>query len=188
MKTKTGILILSVLTLFTFGAYAQEQVSVAEPAEKIMNEAFAQASKEGKNVIVMFHASWCGWCKKMDASFKDESCKEFFDKNYVITHLVVLESKGKENLENPGAKAIFDKYAGGSSGIPFWLIYDSKGNLLEDALMPSVGRDGQPTKANIGCPASDAEVEQFVGKIRRTSKITEPQLLIIAERFKKNRS
>ncbi len=165
---------------------AAQEIPAADPAEKIMNEAFAQASKEGKNVIVMFHASWCGWCKKMDASFNDESCREFFDKNYVITHLVVLESKGKENLENPGAKAIFDKHAG--SEIPFWLIYDSKGNLLEDALMPSVGRDGQPIKANIGCPASDAEVEQFVGKIRRTSKITEPQLQIIAERFKKNRS
>lgn len=179
--------LLTAVAFFAMATIATAQeTTAAESAEKIMNEAFAQASKEGKNVIVMFHASWCGWCKKMDASFNDESCKDFFDKNYVITHLVVLESKGKENLENPGAKAIFDKYAG--SGIPFWLIYDSKGNLLEDALMPSVGRDGQPIKANIGCPASDAEVEQFVGKIRRTSKITEPQLQIIAERFKKNRS
>jgi thioredoxin-related protein len=177
----TAILLLTVTAMAT----AQEAPS-AEPAESILNKAYMQAAKEGKNVIVMFHASWCGWCKKMDASLNDESCKEFFDKNYVITHLVVLESKGKEHLENPGAKAIFDKLGGG--GIPLWYISDSKGNLLEDSMMPSVDREGKPRQANIGCPASDQEVEIFINKVRKTSKIGEPELQIIAERFKKNRS
>jgi thioredoxin-related protein len=187
MKSIPKLFFVSALLLLNLSSRAQDKPVLAESAESIMNKAFDQAAKEGKNVILMFHASWCGWCKKMDASLNDESCREFFNSNYVITHLVVLESKGKEHLENPGAKAIFDKYSGGSAGIPFWLIYDSKGNVLEDSMMPSKDRNGNPVRANIGCPATDEEVEQFAGKVKRTSKIGDAELIIIAERFKKNR-
>ncbi|MBK7374589.1 MAG: hypothetical protein IPJ02_03205 [Chitinophagaceae bacterium] len=54
--------------------------------------------------MLIFHASWCGWCHKMDTSLNDISVKRFFDDNFVITHITVLESKGKERLENPGEK------------------------------------------------------------------------------------
>lgn len=165
-----------------------QQPAGPETADQILGKAFTQAKNEGKNVILMFHASWCGWCKKMDASLADESCREFFDKNYIITHLVVLESAANKHLENPGAKEIYDKYSGGGGGIPFWLIYDSSGKVLEDSMMETTGRDGKPSRGNIGCPASDEEVEQFTKKLKRTSRLTDDQLSVIAERFKKNRN
>jgi thioredoxin-related protein len=188
MKRVSKILLPVILAVMTTNLVAQDQTVPAESAEKILNEALKQAASENKNVILMFHASWCGWCKKMEASLTDESCSKFFNDNYVITHMVVLESKGKENLENPGAKAIFDKYSGGGGGIPFWLIYNSKGEVIEDSMMPSTDRNGNPSKANIGCPASDEEVAIFTAKIKKTSKISDQQLEIIAERFKKNRN
>ena len=58
-------------------------------ADEIMKEAFAVAKKQNKKVLVMFHASWCGWCHKMDTSLNDASVKKFFDDNFVIRHLVV---------------------------------------------------------------------------------------------------
>ena len=78
-------------------------------ADAVLNEARAKAGKENKNVMVIFHASWCGWCHKMDTSLKDPSVKDFFQKNYVITHLVISESKDKKNLENPGAEELNKK-------------------------------------------------------------------------------
>jgi hypothetical protein len=83
----------------------------------------------------MFHASWCGWCHKMDTSLNDASVKKFFDDNFVIRHLVVFESKGKENLENPGALEMLTKYDGKDQGIPFWLIFDKDENFLADSRM-----------------------------------------------------
>src|SRR6188472_4124740 len=84
-------------------------------SEEIMKEAFVSAKKQNKKVLVIFHASWCGWCHKMDTSLNDAS---------VIRHLVVFESKGKENLENPGAEEMLEKHEGKDQGIPFWLIFD----------------------------------------------------------------
>src|SRR5258705_11118330 len=72
-------------------------------AEKIMQDAFLQAVKEKKSVIVLFHASWCIWCRRMDSAMNDETCKKFFDKNYIVLYLVVDEHGDKKNLENPGA-------------------------------------------------------------------------------------
>ena len=80
--------------------YAMTSVAQSTPtADAILKEACTKAAKENKNVMVIFHASWCGWCHKMDTSLNDPSVKDFFYKNYVITHLVMSESKDKKNLE-----------------------------------------------------------------------------------------
>ena len=102
-----------------------------------------------------------------------------FTENYVIRHLTVDESKGKEQLENPGADAFRAKYDGDKQGIPFWLIFDAKGNLLED----SKGADGN----NVGCPAKPEEVDYFVNVLKRTSKLNQNQLEQIRQRFLKNK-
>src|SRR6187402_3784529 len=93
-------------------------------SEEIMKEAFTSAQKQNKKVLVMFHASWCVWCHKMDTSLNDASVKKIFDDKFVIRHLVVFESKGKENLENPGPLEMLTKYEGKDQGIHFWLIFD----------------------------------------------------------------
>ena len=105
--------------LFSIALYAQPEVL---PAKEILAKAYKQAAKENKNVILIFHASWCGWCKKMDASMKDDKCKKYFEDNYVTVHLTVEESKENKNLENPGAAEIKTKYLGDKAGLPFWVI------------------------------------------------------------------
>src|SRR5215212_8327496 len=89
-------------------------------ADEIMQQAYQQAAKEKKKVLVIFHASWCGWCHKMDSSMNDKNCRKFFEDNFVTCHMVVNESKDKKNLENPGADEFKIKYHGDGVGIPFW--------------------------------------------------------------------
>ena len=83
----------------------------------------------------MFHASWCGWCHKMDTSLNDASVKNSLMTILLFGHLVVFESKGKRILENPGALEMLTKYEGKDQGIPFWLIFDKDENFLADSRM-----------------------------------------------------
>jgi len=147
-------------------------------ADAVLKAAYAKAAKENKNVMVIFHASWCGWCHKMDTSLNDPSVKDFFTKNYVIEHLTVYESKGKENLENPGALQLLTKYHGNDQGIPFWLVLDKNGDLLGDS---EIG----PGK-NCGCPATEEEVQHFIGVLKKSSSITSEQIAAVEKRFRRN--
>ncbi|MES1220386.1 MAG: thioredoxin family protein, partial [Bacteroidota bacterium] len=106
--------LLVLVTIFSKSpVFAQAPLS----ADAILKAAVAEAAKENKKVFIIFHASWCGWCHKMDSSMNDKACKKFFDDNYVIRHLVVHESKDKKKLENPGAAEMLKKYNGADQGI-----------------------------------------------------------------------
>ncbi|HMK17521.1 MAG TPA: thioredoxin family protein [Chitinophagaceae bacterium] len=154
-------------------------------SEEIMKEAFTSAKKQNKKVLVMFHASWCGWCHKMDTSLNDASVKKLFDDNFVIRHLVVFESKGKENLENPGAIEMLERHEGKDQGIPFWLIFDKDEKFLFDSRMPA-SVNGTVKLQNTGCPASKEEVEYFIDVLKRTTELKEDQLEKIRTRFRRN--
>jgi thiol-disulfide isomerase/thioredoxin len=175
-------LLVFITCFFSFAVLAQPK-----PADEILSKAYAQAKKENKNVIVIFHASWCGWCKKMDASMKDGSCSKFFESNYVTVHLTVEENAANKNLENPGADALKLKYHGDKAGLPFWMILDEDGKLLGDSYIRKAGISMDEAGENIGCPASDEEVAAFIALLKKTSKLSKEESIIIAKRFKQNK-
>jgi thioredoxin-related protein len=174
MKTQKKIWIAFIGLLITFSGFAQQ----APTAENVMQTAYEQAKKENKKVLLIFHASWCGWCKKMEEAIMDETCKDFFNKNYVITYLTVQESTSNKALENAGGEIIMDNYGGKGQGLPYWVILDSSGKLLEDAKIQG---------DNIGCPASPDEVEAFIKKLKNTSKPSQKEIKAIRTRFLKNK-
>lgn len=169
MKQKPLSILIMLIILGTQHVFSQES------AENILMKATEQATKENKSVFIMFHASWCGWCKKMDKNMNDPACKDLFDKNYVIEHLVVNESANNKHLENPGAENLLKQYKGLNSGIPFWLIFDKAGTFSED----SFDLKGH----NLGCPTSKDEVSLFIDKLRKTSSLTQGELDTIANVF-----
>jgi thioredoxin-related protein len=150
---------------------------------EVMKLAYQQAAKEGKNVFVITHASWCSWCRKMDTAMSDPEVKDFFDKNYVIAHITAYESKGKEALENEGAVAFLTKHGGNDQGLPFWFVFDANGKLLSHSKMKVAGKKDLQ---NVGCPASDAEVAHFIQVLKKTSSLGEEALGKIAKRFRLN--
>src|SRR5918993_1883125 len=104
------------LVLLCTNAYSQGKVP---SADEILKPAYAKAAKQNKKVLVIFHASWCGWCRKMDTSLADHSVKPLIDKNYETVHLTVYESPNKKALENPGALELLTKHGGADQGLPY---------------------------------------------------------------------
>lgn len=133
----------------------------AQTATDILAKAQKEAKAENKNVFLIFHASWCGWCKKMEKNMEDPAVKTYFDANYVKTFITVQERSTKKNLETPGGDAVNEKLGGKDQGLPYWVILDPKGNVLEDSRV-----NGQ----NIGGPASETEVESLIAKLKTTTK------------------
>jgi len=175
------VLACSIISIFNVSAQSPSPAS-----GKILAAAYSKAAKEKKNVLIIFHASWCSWCKKMDASINDETCKSLFEKNYVITHLTVDEDKNKKHHENKGADLVRKKYHGEDAGLPFWIIMDKNGKLLGDSFLRKEGESTSGPGENVGCPAEEKEVTAFIALLKKTSKLTDDELKIIAERFSKN--
>lgn len=151
------------LILFISGLLAAHTTATAqESASTLLEQAQTKAKQEGKAIFVKFEASWCGWCKKMTKDMKAKTTKTFFNENYVTVPIVVNESKGKENLENPGSRDLLKKYKGEKAGLPFWLILDADLNVITDAF----NANGQ----NLGGPASKDEVAAFIKKIEQSAK------------------
>jgi len=184
MKIKSILTITLAIIISNF-SFAQEKT---ETTQQIFAKSLEQAKQENKNVFIIFRASWCSNCKKMDASMNAPSTKKLFNENYVIKHLVVLESKNKKHLENAGSEDFLKKYGGDRQGVPFWLIFDSNGNLLADSKMVKNGFVLKEKGGNIGCPASDDEVAAFIYKLKETSNLSDKELAIIAKQFKLNNS
>lgn len=149
------------------------------PASLVVQQARALATQQGKNVLILFHASWCGWCHKMQQAMEEPELKPLFEKSFVIRWLDVYEQPAKKALENPGAEDLLKQYKGADLGIPYFLVFDAKGNKLEDS-------QKAPGK-NVGCPSEDDEVAYFVDVLKKTTKLTSNELQLIADRFKKNK-
>src|SRR5205823_11892424 len=128
--------------LFTVSAFAAPPT-----ADQILAKAKTKAAAENKTIFVHFGASWCGWCKRLDAFLDQPDIKPVFEKYFVPVKLVVQENEKNKGLENPGAEGLL-KELGGPAGLPYFAFLDEKGNLIVNSM-----RDG----SNIGYPAQPGE-------------------------------
>lgn len=148
--------LMTVICLFMASAiFAQTEKPLS--ADKVMADSYAKANESGKNVLLIFHASWCSWCKRLDKVMQNDEMKKIFEENFVITHLDVLENeKDKiENFENPGGKELMNKLGGAKSGIPFFAYITAKGETLATSNV-------MPKNGNIGYPGTLEEINEFM--------------------------
>lgn len=172
------LLLIALSCLFFSSGFAQ---TAPLQAASILQSAKEQATREQKKVFLIFHASWCGWCHKMDTALNDPKVKQFFQDNYVFRHLVVSETEEKKKLENPGAQQLMAEFGGSEGeGIPYWAVLDANGKLLADSRI-----NGQAGK-NSGCPAKEEEVDYFIKVLQKTSKLDARALAVIRARFREN--
>lgn len=169
MKCNKIILIVGLL-LFQLN-FAQEKADI------VLNKALKEAKAKNKNVLLVFHASWCKWCKMMEKNMTLPETKPLFDKNFVTAYLDVQERGEKKSLENPGGQEIMNKYKGENAGLPFWLVLNPKGQVLAD----SFDEKGD----NLGSPATPEEVNSFLAKLEKSSKLNKEELQTIQSAFVK---
>jgi thioredoxin-related protein len=182
-KVKMKVIKLLPLALVFMIANVGAQTKV-ESAAAIIKEATKEAAKNDKNIFVIFHASWCIWCHRMDTAMNDQTVKSFFNNNYVTKHLTVYERGEKEKLNTSGADKLMTNYGGDNNqGIPYWVILDKNGKLLADSRLHS--DDGMLTGSNVGCPTKQEEVDYFIRVLKKTSHLTDQQLQAIRARFLK---
>lgn len=164
------IIIIVTLLLFQLGT-AQEKADV------VVNKAITEAKAGKKNVLLIFHASWCKWCKMMEKNMDLPETKPIFDKRFVTAYIDVQERGDKKSLENPGGQELMNKYNGENAGLPFWLILNPKGEVLAD----SFDAKGE----NLGSPATPEEVATFIAKIEKSSKLNKEEAQTIEKVFVK---
>jgi thiol-disulfide isomerase/thioredoxin len=180
LKIKNTIIIL--LTVFSFQIVVAQNSS--KSADEILKTALQQAKTENKHVFILFEASWCKWCKKMQATINSPVINNYFTSNYIIENITVLESKQNKDLENFGGETLLNKYGGENQGIPYFLIFDKNGKLIADSKMIAGEEILKGKGVNIGCPSTNDEIDAFIFKIQETSNLNYEQLKVIATEFK----
>lgn len=133
--------------------------AVAPTAGQVLSLAKPNAATEHKSIFLHFGASWCGWCKRLDAFLDRPDIKPVFERYFVPVNLVVEESEKNKALENSGADALL-KQLGGPSGLPYSAFLDSRGALIVNSKL-----NGQ----NIGYPNQPEEIGWFVRMMKKAA-------------------
>lgn len=164
------IIVIVALLLFQLGT-AQEKADV------VVKKAFTEAKASKKNVLLVFHASWCKWCKMMEKNMNLPETQPIFGSRFVTAYVDVQERGEKKALENPGGQELMNKYKGENAGLPFWLILNPKGEVLAD----SFNTKGE----NLGSPSTPEEVATFIAKLDKSSKLKKEEAQVIEKVFVK---
>ena len=160
------LLALGIICSLAGAAFAQHGPAAAsgppEPAATIVDGAVKRANAENKTVWIDFGASWCGWCRKLEAFLQAPEVKDIIQKHYLIVPLTVMENGPKESLENPGGEAMMKDLGGAGAGLPFYAFLDGAGKRIANSM-------AMPRGGNIGFPANQEEITAFMTLIGKTA-------------------
>lgn len=155
--------VLVALLIAGLSGLAARAAEAPPPADQVMAHAQADAASQHKGIFLIFGASWCGWCRRLEQFNHVPEVSAILDKTFVIVHLTVQEHKEKAQLDNPGAEELM-KSLGGQGGLPFFAFLDGGGKLIVTSNRPP---DGQKGDTNIGFPGNPQEIAWFTTMMKK---------------------
>ena len=101
---------------------------------KQIDQAVAQAKREGKFVICQLGGNWCIWCLRFaDYISKDRDIMKLIDENYVYIHVSYnpKQARSKDKATADKAKKLLKRlnYAG-RFGYPVFIVLNQKGHVI----------------------------------------------------------
>ena len=144
-------------------------------ANKLLASAEKRASVARKRVLLVFHASWCGPCLRLNKYLNDRPVKPIIDAHFIVQEIDTTESKTK-CWETPGGDALCKRY-GGNGGIPYFVLLDESGKRIGSSIF-----NGQ----NMGMPSEPDEIKFFLNTLKSAApSITPSEMAILKAGFSK---
>jgi thioredoxin-related protein len=177
-------MLLAFIIVLILGGSAMPAVSqpvLSKPARIILQSALNEARLTQRNVLLIFHASWCKWCKRLESVLDQSAIRKIIDENYIVVTLDVMErDSSKFSLENPGGMDLMKRFKGEEAGLPFYVFLDPTGAMIANSM-------ALPGNQNIGYPGADDEIAAFGELLKKSApKMNEPQRTVITDYLKKN--
>jgi thiol-disulfide isomerase/thioredoxin len=137
-------------------------------ADRVLAQVEAQAGEQQKNVLLVFGASWCKYCKQFEKFLTAPEIAPILAKHFIVAHLGVYEELGRyPKLNNPKSDALVRQFGNADiGGLPFIVFVDPKGQLIVNSNRPSKRK---VTGENIGYPAAPEEIDWFMVMIRKAA-------------------
>jgi thiol-disulfide isomerase/thioredoxin len=178
LRTAVALLLLSAASTAT---------PKALKADDILKGAKLKAADQNKSILLIFGASWCEDCHRLDSFLAFPDIAPIFDKYFVVTKLTFGEAVGGHpDWDNPGSDLLISKYGGlsasGAVDLPFIAVLDPKAKLLANSNKTG---QGHAAGTGTGFPANAEDVKWFLAMLQKAAPaLTEDETHKIQDAFR----
>ena len=135
-------------------AAAGAQAQTISPAGAAVADAVAQASDRQRRLLLVFHASWCVYCRLFDRMLAHRDAAPIIERHFEVLHLRAQErQKLWQDQQLAGADDVYHGYAPAGAGLPYMVVLGAGSKKIADSIMAS----GE----SFGFPVEPAELDGF---------------------------